>query len=136
MITCENRVGRLIEARFVLPVGVAEIAAFARTRSHLSATLGEMRVSVIDLSLAGTMLPDQIDALVDALQPRGKPALRSAMLLPVDRATFALQMSRLNRETKHPTRRNFTDRLELELWLKESLDDRERVRLSAFLDGR
>jgi hypothetical protein len=136
MITAENRVGRLIESRFLSPITLDEITAFEAARNRIAVRLGEQRVTVIDVSRVTILPPQLIDPLIESMRNKGtvRP-MRSAMLMGTS-PTVALQMARLNRETDRATRRTFTDPRELEAWVGEVLDPLERARLGEFLAGR
>lgn len=133
MITIENRVGRLIETRFIPPLPAAELAAFDRERERLMRLRGPDRVVCVDLSALHVLQPEQADHFVEFLRLSRPGLTRNAFLLPQGEAVLALQVARILREARHPGRRAFQSSAELVRWLGEVLQPDEAARLEAFL---
>jgi hypothetical protein len=135
VLTIENHVGRLIEARYVRPILLADFEAARVARRRVIARVGTDRVVVVDARACDVLTQEQSDAVVRQLfhDASSSPPLRHAMLLPPERATFALQAWRMLRDGGSPARRGFQHVGEITLWLDEVLSEPERARLRAFL---
>jgi hypothetical protein len=133
MITVQNVVGRLVEARFVAPLSDEELTRFAEERGRTVQKVASDRVVCIDATRVSVLPPEQSEQLLTLLRRPSPGLLRSAFWLPSTRAVVALQFERLIREA-HVTARAFTDRRLLEDWLGEILTAVEKTRLRQFLD--
>ncbi len=133
MITIENRVGRLIETRFISPIAGSDWADFQRERERLMRVVGQDRVVCIDLSLVQLLPPNQADDFLNLLRGSRPGLTRNAFLLPPGQALLALQFGRIIRQANNPARRAFQSRPELIAWLAEVLRPAELTRLHAFL---
>ena len=89
MITIENRVGRLIEARFVTPLSEADFAGFVQERVHLMRRLGADRIVCIDLSRMQVLPVEQADRLIEIFRTSRVGLRRNAVLLPTGQAVLA-----------------------------------------------
>lgn len=134
MITIENRIGRLIETRFISPILESEWADFQRERERLMRVLGQDRMVCIDLSRVQLLPPNLADAFLAMLRSSRPGLTRNAFLVPPGQAVLALQFSRLIRQANNPARRSFQSRDELIAWLAEVLRPLELGRLKTFLD--
>jgi hypothetical protein len=132
MITVHNRVGRLVEARFVAPISDDDLARFGQERDQAVHEVRE-RIVCIDAHSMNVLPPEQSQRLLEVLRRPSPGRLRSAFLLPSLRGVVALQLERLIREAKLEARA-FTERRELEAWLGELLTAVEATRLRLFLD--
>jgi hypothetical protein len=112
-----------------------DIAGFATQRGRALEQATE-RVVCLDVTRMNVLAPAQSDRLLEAMRGPSPGRLRSAFLLPAERAVVALQFERLIRESQRTTTRGFSDRAALETWLGELLTVAERARLSQFLDER
>ncbi len=133
MITIENRVGRLIETRFIPPLPEIEFGPFERERERLMRSRGRDRLVCIDLSRIQVLPPAQADFFIQFLRQSRPGLTRNAFLLPPGQAILALQVARVLREANNPCRRAFQSATELIAWLGEMLQPAELVRLTAFL---
>ncbi|HZS37384.1 MAG TPA: hypothetical protein VFF06_11195 [Polyangia bacterium] len=133
MITVEQRVGRLVEVRFVSPLTDEEIAAFGQRRGNVVRSVGD-RVVCLDSTRLRVLPPEHSERMLAVLRQPSPGHNRSAFLLAPGRAVIALQFERLIREAKRTTSRTFSDRAPLEAWLGEVLDLSEQIRLRQFLD--
>lgn len=133
MITIENRVGRLIETRFISPISGSDWGDFQRERERLMRVVGQDRLVCIDLSLVQLLPPNQADDFLNLLRGSRPGLTRNAFLLPPGQALLALQFGRIIRQANNPARRAFQSRPELIAWLAEVLRPAELTRLHAFL---
>jgi hypothetical protein len=136
MITIQNRVGRLVEARFAAPLTDEEIASFAEGRERTVRAVATDRVVCMDATRMSVLPPEQSERLLAVLRQPSPGLLRSAVLLPPTRGVVALQLERIIRESKLAGARSFVERSALEQWLGEVLTPDEAARLRAFLDER
>jgi hypothetical protein len=133
MITCECKVGRFLEIRFVPPVALEDLVDFAGKLARISREVKENFIGCTDFSLVNIMRPEMADRMIEMLK-RDNPRLeRNAALLSQQRAGLRMQIERIIRESKHPGRRAFDNTVEMIPWLDESLNEVERARLRFFL---
>jgi hypothetical protein len=133
MHTVQRNEGRLIETRIVAPLEASEVDAIIQlVRINALAVPGKV-VFVSDLTRLDGLAPDAVDAFTGMFM-RDNPRLeRSALLLPRNPGTLGLQLSRMIRNAKSPSRMAFDDKLPLQAWLEEVLGPAERSALRAFL---
>ena len=134
MFSSENNVGRLVELRIVSPVTVAEIAELQRVHLGVLARVGGEFVIVTDLRGA-TVFPQEISQRFIALMSHLNPLLLRSGILINESAILGLQAERAIEEAGNPHRRAFREAGDLEAWMAEVLDDEEKTRLQAFLNG-
>jgi hypothetical protein len=133
MYTLEIRQGRFLEARISSPIAIAEVASFGlRLREILSGTKGSV-VICTDLRRANVFPPEVADAFV-GLMKGDNPRVERSAFLAGESAMFGLQIERMLRDAGNPARKSFRDRAALAAWLGELLDEKERVRLAAYLE--
>ncbi len=136
MYTIERHAGRLIEVRQIAPVPLTleEVVSF---RDALGRTIRAAAGAVVlcaDLRQATVFAPEAAQEM-GALMRSNNPRLeRSAIVLPGDRATMALQIERLVRSAGAASRRPFRNPSAAAEWLGEVLDEPERARLAEFLE--
>jgi hypothetical protein len=129
----ECRVGRLVEARLLIPRTPAEVGAFAEELRRVFTSLPGKFVICADWCAATLLAPDVADALADLLR-RGNPFIeRSAILLSRNNALFGLQVERVIREAGNPARRTFRQAAPMRSWLAEVLRHEERISMNEFL---
>ncbi len=135
MITIANRVGRLIETRFVTPLNEADFTDFVSERLRIMRRLGADRVVCIDVSRSTVLSVEQADRLIEIFRTSRAGLTRNAVLLPPAQAVLALQFTRILRTADNPARRAFTSREVLVNWLAEVLSAPELAQLHLFLNG-
>jgi hypothetical protein len=134
-VTAARIQGRLIELRTSPQVAIADVDDLIQRLGSLFAEVEGRVVTCVDLRASPVLLPAVSDRMLELLR-RGNPRIeRSAFLLPPDKATLALQVERMLRESNNPNRRAFRDQTELRNFLEPVLDPAERDRLAAFLDS-
>jgi hypothetical protein len=127
-------VGNLIEVRFGSPMSREQFEQVRAARQATQRTLGERRVSCVDMrEVTEVMSPELADLLRDAMRAGAVQPLRSALLLPAERATAAMQLDRVIRECESPTRKAFRKVPDVLAWLDPVLSVPERARLRVFL---
>jgi serine/threonine-protein kinase len=135
-VTAARIQGRLIELRTAPQVALADVDDLIRRLTPLFAEVEGRLVTCLDLRASPVLLPAVSDRMLELLR-RGNPRIeRSAFLLAPDKATLALQVERMLRESNNPNRRAFRDQTALRNFLEPVLDRAERDRLASFLDGR
>jgi hypothetical protein len=132
----ECRVGRLVEARLLVLHSPQQAGAFAEALRTTFLALGRPCVICADWRTSSLLAPEVADALVDLLR-RGNPHIeRSGVLLAEGSAVFTLQVERVIREARNPSRRVFRRKAPMRAWLSEILEPDEVGRLAEFLaDG-
>jgi hypothetical protein len=134
MITVQNLVGRLVEARFASPLTDDELAHFADQRGRAVQQVNHDRIVCVDATQMSVLPPEQSERLWSAMRRPSTGLLRSAFLLP-SRAIVALQFERVVKEAQGEARA-FKERHALEQWLGALLTAPELARLRLFLDGK
>lgn len=126
--------GRLVEARVFRLANAAEVVdyggAFAR---HLSGLSGRP-ILVADHRPVVIYAQDVVDALIDMFRVMNRHWERAALVIAPTNATLSLQLQRVVRESRNPSRRVFTDARDACRFLGELLHPDELVRAGAFLD--
>ena len=134
MFISRNRAGRLLELRISHPVTLEEIDELQKQQLANVMRIPGRYVSVVDLRQSRVFPPDVAERLI-GLMTRANPKLeRGAFLLP-ESAILGLQAERAIQEVGSGERRVFRDPDELEVWLRDNLNELERQRLSRFLAG-
>jgi hypothetical protein len=132
MFTVQRNVGKLFEARVFRLATLADLEqyshAFARARSE-----GEL-VLCADHRPVAIYPPAVADRLVALFKVMNVHWQRVAVLVARSNATLAMQLQRIVRESGNPSRRVFFDAADANRFLAEVLDEKERARLSAFLE--
>ncbi|APR81273.1 Hypothetical protein A7982_06620 [Minicystis rosea] len=135
MHTIERKEGRLIEARIASPLLADEVDGIVQTtRMNVLSQPGKV-VCVVDLTRLESLPDTAADAFV-AMFTRDNPKVeRSAFLLNRSTSSMILQVNRMIRAAKSPSRQSFEDAVALRKWLDEVLQPAERTSLRAFLDN-
>ena len=136
MYTIERHAGRLVEVRQIamVPMGLEEILAMRDTLLAVVRAATESVVTCYDLRQAALFAPPVAEEVADMMRQINPKLDRSAIVVPTDRATFALQMERLVRAGGVASRRTFRSAKRAADWLAEVLSDEEKARLRVFLD--
>jgi hypothetical protein len=139
MITVECHAGVLIELRFDGTPSLDDVDRFkaetAALVTDLSGPAGRRVVLCTDLRRTELFAPDVASRIIDLMRS-DNPRVDRNGVLGNENALLTLQVQRLLIEAGSPGRRRlFTTTVGLISWLDEALDERERARLRAFLDG-
>ena len=133
MFTVKRSVGRLFEARVFRLGTPADVDQYSQTFAR------EVRGGT-DLVLCADHRPVVIyppavaDRMVALFKAFNAHWVRVAVLVARTNATLAMQLQRIVRESRNPSRRVFFDAGEANRFLAELLDAEERARLTAFLE--
>lgn len=134
VFTVERRVGRLVEARVFRLATAAEVGDYAHAFArHLSAPSGRPLL-VADHRSVVIYAQEVVDALIDLFRVMNRHWERVALIIAPTNATLSLQLQRVVRESRNPSRRLFTDAREACRFLGELLQPDELARADAFLD--
>jgi hypothetical protein len=139
MITVECHSGVLIELRFDGKPTLDDVARFKDETAALVTELWTRRarrvVLCTDLRATNLFAPEVASQIIDLM--RGdNPRVDRNGVLGNESALLTLQVQRLLIEAGSPGRRRiFTSPPALAAWLGEVLEDSERARLRAFLEG-
>jgi hypothetical protein len=134
LITIENRVGRLIEARFASPIHDNDLKSFEHERVRVESAVGDERVLCLDLTGLRVLSPEHSSHLAEVLRAEGSAQTRIAIWIGTGHAVLALQLERILRES-HEAHRVFHNRVQLVRWFGDVLTPAEQRRLNNFLDG-
>lgn len=133
MFTVECNVGRLVEVRVASLRTMAEFDQYcADLRACCERVPGRL-VGCADIRRVQLFPPDVADALIGLLTSVNTKFERSAILLPAQAPTFAMQMERLVRQSKSAARKTFRDGGAAARWLSEILSRAEAARLDDFV---
>ena len=132
MFTVNRRVGRLVEARVFR---LADLADANRYAAAFGPAMGNVEQPVLcaDHRPVAIYPPPVADRLVETFIGLNKHWERVAILVAPTNATLAMQLQRIVRESKNPSRRVFFEADEAHAFLGERLETAERARLGAFL---
>lgn len=136
MIHYEHLVGRLVVTRVHSPITDAELDRYDLQRGKVIRGLlaaGQRVVNFTDIREARAMMPEHVDRITSILKGNN-PFLERAVYL-IGPNALALQVARILREAKNPSRRCFYSLPEAENWLAEVLSDEEMVQLRLFARG-
>jgi hypothetical protein len=132
MFSLQNRVGRLVEARFSSPLTRADVeSAIETTRGLVTAAPGRL-VFCSDTRMLHLIPADTVDLLVGMLTRQTPKIERTAFLAP-PQSTVRIQLDHILRKANSAERMCFNDPVPLVKWLDDVLNPNERVRLKAFL---
>jgi hypothetical protein len=133
MYSIEKTKGRLILAAVASPLTADDVDGIVqRVRMNVLGQPGRV-VCFADLTRLDGLPPEAVDAFV-AMFTRDNPKVeRSAFLLARSTSAVALQVNRMIRAAKSPSRMAFEDALTLRSWLGEVLDVEDRRQLKDFL---
>jgi hypothetical protein len=133
--TVECRVGRVVEARLRALRDANDVAGWQEAMRAAFVQARRKCVVCADLRAINLLSPPVADLMIGVLEKGNAHLDRSAILVPLEGASFHLQAERAVREARNPARRTFRDPREMAAWLDEVLDDTERARVRAFLAG-
>jgi len=133
MFTIEKRVGRLVEGVMRGRVTLAELDAANGSMERILSALPGLAIVIADYRRTKFLLEEDAVRLGQMYRHHNDRIERSAILVSELSAIGVLQMERVIREAKYPSRRAFRDAREAASWLDEVLDMRERARLRAAL---
>lgn len=133
MYIVERNEGRLIEARLGSPLTAAEVDGVIQSVRMYVLSQPNKVICVADLSRLETLPEAQVDAFIAMFTRDNAKVERSGMLLGRSTGTAALQINRMIRAAKSPSRQAFDDTESLRLWLEQVLRAAEKVRLREFL---
>ena len=134
----ELHAGRLIELRIWAPVGVDELDGFAGQLLSLTSQImgrGQRAVFCHDLREIGILAPDISDWFVRMME-RDNPRIERVGMILGQGATHALQIERMIKQAKNPTRRAFRELEPMISWLSEVLTSAELAALRRFVGDR
>jgi hypothetical protein len=132
MFTVKRQVGRLFEARISRLAGAADVAGYAAAFGSL---LGQVEQPVLcaDHRPVAIYAPPVANALAELFNDMNKRWARVAIVVASTNATLAMQLQRIVRESRNPSRRVFFEAEEARVFLGEVLDVAEIARLRTFL---
>jgi len=133
MYSIEKTKGRLILATVASPLTAGDVDGIVqRVRMNVLGQPGRV-VCFADLTRLDGLPPDAVDAFV-AMFTRDNPKVeRSAFLLARSTSAVAIQVNRMIRAAKSPSRMAFEAVHALRSWLGEVLDAEDRRQLKEFL---
>jgi hypothetical protein len=133
VFTVERKVGRLVESVMQGRVPLAEVEAADRAMDEAVRSLKASCVVIADYRRARFLLEDDAAQLTQMYRRHNNHIERSAILVSASSAVAVLQMERVIREAKYPSRRAFREASEAAAWLEEVLTPTERARLRVVL---
>ena len=136
MFSVKNLTGRLLEICLAAPFPDREVDDFvAETRRGVLALLQHHPnlVVCVDCRRLTVLSQEASTKVLEMMKVDSPKILRGAYL--VDQASFGIQMQRMIRSSGSPHRRCVTTVDEAVAWLATSLNERERSRLTHFLNG-
>ena len=134
MFTVEIQVGGLMEARIQNIKSVAEAHLYAQAIAAAVEQAGQRRlVLCADHRPVAVYSQPVADVLAGLFGNMNRRLDRIAVLVAPTNATLSMQLGRIVREAKNPSRRMFLDAAEASEFLGEVLDPLERRRLGVFL---
>ncbi len=135
MFTVEVREGRLIEARVQALKTLADANEYAAKLAGAVAAAGPDRRMILcaDHRPVGIYSQAVADALASLFRNMNARLERVAIVVARSNATLAMQLERIVREAAYSSRRVFYATDEVESFLSEVLDERERHRLALFM---
>ena len=133
MLTVENHVGRLVEARWASPITLQELQRMNRQIWRIRNRLNASLVICADARQVRVLSSELATELAEIYRQHNPHVECSAMLLSPDSASAILQMERVIREAKNPARQAFRDVETLFAKFRERLSQEEGVRLAVFL---
>ena len=134
MYTLECHVGRLIEIRVQPPLTLDELRNFLPQVTRILARVGGQVVACTDLRNARVFSPDVTEKLMTILRTDGPRVERGGFLVG-ESAVFSMQIARMLRESRGPSRRAFVEPEDAIHWLSELLTPVEVRRLREFVTG-
>ena len=135
MITAENRVGRLIEVRYLAAGQLQDHQALNAKVYALLAGMTGRAVFCTDMRKLDVLSDDLADRLAKAYRVANSKVERTAVLVKA-KSKISSQMLHIIDAAGHDYRRLFTEVAAAQEWLSEVLSDDEQRRLSGFVAGR
>ena len=134
--TCEFVVGRLLEIRVAGFRSSADIHAQTAGIAQAVAPLPKDTKCVVagDWRAAQLMAPEIAEGAAEMLARANSSITRSGILTLPEHSTANLQIFRIVREARSPSRRHFTSASAMHRWLSEELTLEESSRLRVFLE--
>jgi hypothetical protein len=127
------RVGRLAEATLGSPLTLRDVESFyTETRLGLLA-LPTPALVVCDLTQIDVMPPEASDRLIELVKRDSARIERGAYLLRNGQGSLPMQIARIIRQAKSPSRRLFHAKEPLRAWLGEAATEAEKKALDVFL---
>jgi hypothetical protein len=114
-------------------VTLAEIEAADRAMDQAVRSIRGPCVIIADYRQARFLLEEDTPRLTQLYRSHNNHIERSAIVVSEASAVAVLQMERVIREAKYPSRRAFRDTREAAAWLDEVLGPAERTRLRVVL---
>jgi hypothetical protein len=133
MFTVERKVGRLVEVMMRGRVTLEELDSADRGMAQARRESGAPLVIIADYRQTKFLLEEHASYLAQMFRRHNDSIERSAVLVSATSAIGVLQMERVIREAKHPSRRAFRDPNEAASWLDEVLTPIERARVRVAL---
>jgi hypothetical protein len=133
----ENRVAGLIEARVLALPTLSEANLYAERLAAVVTQVAPNYAPVLCADHRPVLIyrqevADRLSALFALMNSR---LARVAVLVSRSNATLAMQLERIVREAKYPSRRVFYEAIEAERFLAPSLGDAATQQAHAFLDA-
>lgn len=135
MYTVTNGVGRLIMSTLASPVTAEDFSKIGDRWRHLLAGRKERSLVFGDYTRAKLVAPTVRQVIRAFFNDVNPDIERSAILVSAESSLIFEQFAAIIRESKHPSRRIFTDATSLEAWLGEVMTDEERAALKAALEA-
>jgi hypothetical protein len=133
VFTVERKVGRLVESIMDGRVTLADVESADRAMDAAVRSLSGSCVVIADYRRARFLLEEDAAQLTEMYRRHNNHIERSAILVSASSAVAVLQMERVIREARFPSRRAFRDPREAAGWLEEVLAPLERGRLRVVL---
>jgi hypothetical protein len=131
--TIERKVGRLVQTR--LPT-LRDLSEMREMQDTLLRVLREVKGQVVictDWTMLDVFSPELAQSVYEMLATTNSKVLRGAILLNAEKATFNLQVERVIREARNPSRRTFRSSHRMLDWLSEVLEPEEVASATEFL---
>lgn len=135
MYKVTNVVGRLIMSTLASPITVEEVSKLSDLWRHLLVGRKERAIVFGDYRRAKLMDPAARQVIKKFFNDGNPDVERSGILVTADNSLIFQQFAAIVRESRHPSRRLFTDPAELEAWLGEIMTDEERAALKRTLEA-
>jgi hypothetical protein len=133
VFTVVRNEGRIIEATIASPLVARDVDGVIQgVRMNILAQ-SEKAICVADLTKLDGLPPDAVDAFVGMFTRDNPRVERSALLLRRSPNQLAIQLGRMIRAAKSPSRMAFEDADDLAAWLDDVLRPAEKARLRTFL---
>ena len=135
MFEVQRSVGRLVEARVFKLSTLDDVAAYGRSFGPVLPKASSLRpILCADHRPVVIYPPDVSDRLTELFTSLNKTWELAAILVAPTNATLSMQLQRIVRESKTPSRRVFFSAAEACAFLGPALSPTETARLAKFLD--